>query len=265
MPTRAWTGAPLPSPFGMRLLTYAFIALVIPLAAVTRRQPGVRRAAVGRGAVHLCGVSVAPESAASGAMPRGRSSCWVITRRCRSPWPSCIRIFPFALRPTIFLKRVLTAGRAWSVPPSWAWPRIGAIHSPDLPLRDPRDVGVLVTFWGRYPRCCIRSLRELTGWFVDAVLLDRPDYATFARRSRASRAHSPACGANAGRGLCAARSGSEGARTVEWHEHPASALAQVDVTRRDGTKNSQGHPGRGGRRGFQLLVGGLIGGRRLPL
>src|SRR5476649_1631569 len=39
-----WTGAPLPSPFGMRLLTYGFIALVIPLAAVTRRQPGARRA-----------------------------------------------------------------------------------------------------------------------------------------------------------------------------------------------------------------------------
>src|SRR6267154_889613 len=27
----AWIGAPLPSPFGMRLLTYTFIALVIPL------------------------------------------------------------------------------------------------------------------------------------------------------------------------------------------------------------------------------------------
>jgi hypothetical protein len=39
----AWTGDPLPSAFGMRLLTYSFIALVVPLAAVTRRQPGARR------------------------------------------------------------------------------------------------------------------------------------------------------------------------------------------------------------------------------
>src|SRR5260221_944096 len=40
----AWMGAPLPSPLGMRLLTYTFIALVIPLAAVTRGRPGARRA-----------------------------------------------------------------------------------------------------------------------------------------------------------------------------------------------------------------------------
>src|SRR5439155_24544276 len=39
-----WVSDPLPSSFGMRLLTYAFIALVVPLAAVTRGQPGSRRA-----------------------------------------------------------------------------------------------------------------------------------------------------------------------------------------------------------------------------
>jgi hypothetical protein len=39
-----WANAPLPSGAGMRLLTYAFVALLVPLAAVTRRQPGGRRA-----------------------------------------------------------------------------------------------------------------------------------------------------------------------------------------------------------------------------
>ena len=40
----AWTAAPVPSSLGMRLLTYTFVALVVPLAAVTRGQPGRRRA-----------------------------------------------------------------------------------------------------------------------------------------------------------------------------------------------------------------------------
>src|SRR4029077_12322741 len=40
----AWAGAPVPSGLGMRLLTYTFVALVVPLAALTRGQPGARRA-----------------------------------------------------------------------------------------------------------------------------------------------------------------------------------------------------------------------------
>ena len=40
----AMTGGAVPAPLGMRLLTYTFVALVVPLAAVTRRQPGSRRA-----------------------------------------------------------------------------------------------------------------------------------------------------------------------------------------------------------------------------
>src|SRR5262249_8937545 len=40
----ALSGSPVPSPAGMRLLTYTFVGLVVPLAAVTRGQPGSRRA-----------------------------------------------------------------------------------------------------------------------------------------------------------------------------------------------------------------------------
>src|SRR5438128_5552313 len=36
-------GGVVPSAFGMRLLTYVFIALVVPLAVITRNQPGSRR------------------------------------------------------------------------------------------------------------------------------------------------------------------------------------------------------------------------------
>src|SRR6478736_5552352 len=37
-----WTGHAVPSALGMRLLTYTFVALVVPLAAVRRGQPGMR-------------------------------------------------------------------------------------------------------------------------------------------------------------------------------------------------------------------------------
>src|SRR4029450_9347020 len=40
----AVTSASVPSPLGMRLLTYTFVALVIPLVAVTRGRPGAGRA-----------------------------------------------------------------------------------------------------------------------------------------------------------------------------------------------------------------------------
>src|SRR5206468_978587 len=40
----AWIGAPVPSAPAMRLLTYSFVALIIPLIVVTRDQPGSRRA-----------------------------------------------------------------------------------------------------------------------------------------------------------------------------------------------------------------------------
>src|SRR5262249_5793121 len=40
----AVTAAAVPSPLGMRLLTYTFVTLVVPLVAVTRGRPGAGRA-----------------------------------------------------------------------------------------------------------------------------------------------------------------------------------------------------------------------------
>ena len=169
----AWTGAPLPSPPGMRLLTYAFIALVIPLAAVTRRQPGARRA-LWAAALSVFAVSALHLSQ----LHQGDASWPIELLGHHASLPLALAIlyqdFPFALA-DIFLKRALTlvalVGAALL-----GVAAIGVIHSPDLPLRDPRDVGVLVTLWVAtallYP-----TIRERIGWFVDTVLLDRPDYA----------------------------------------------------------------------------------------
>ena len=87
--------------------------------------------------------------------------------------------FPFALA-DLFLKRALTCSRS-SPPPCSAWRRSARFTRRSVPLRDPRDVGLLVTFWVAtallYPR-----LRDLIGWFVDSVLLHRPDYALLRAR-----------------------------------------------------------------------------------
>ena len=253
----AWIGAPLPSPFGMRLLTYAFIALVIPLAAVTRRQPGIRRA------LWAAALSIFAVSALHLSQLHQGDAAWPIELLGHhASLPLALAIlyqdFPFALA-DIFLKRALTlvalVGAALL-----GVAAIGAIHSPDLPLRDPRDVGVLVTFWVGtallYPK-----LRELIGWFVDAVLLDRPDYALL-RAEVGRRAQSQEHVATMLDEVCSQLAPALSARTVEWHEHPESSLAQVDTTAAAGAPTAVDVPVAEPPR-YQLVVGGLIGGRRL--
>ena len=89
----------------MRLLTYTFVALVAPLAAATRGQPGSRRA-LWVAALAIFAVSALHLSQLHREMPPGPSSCSGITPRCRWRWPSCIRTIPFALA-DLFLKRAL--------------------------------------------------------------------------------------------------------------------------------------------------------------
>jgi two-component system LytT family sensor kinase len=253
----AWTGAPLPSPFGMRLLTYAFIALVIPLAAVTRRQPGVRRA-LWAAALSIFAVSALHLSQ----LHQGDASWPIELLGHHASLPLALAIlyqdFPFALA-DIFLKRALTlvalVGAALL-----GVAAIGAIHSPDLPLRDPRDVGVLVTFWVGtallYPK-----LRELSGWFVDTVLLDRPDYATL-RAELGRQVQDQQDVPTMLDEVCTRLAPALSARTVEWRERPAPSVAQTDAVAAAGTRTvvdiSVAEPPR-----YQLEVSGLVGGRRL--
>ena len=83
---------------GMRLLTYTFLVLVPLLAAATRGQPGSRRA-LWVAALAIFAVSALHLSQLHRAMPRGPWSCSVITPRCRSRSPSCIRTSIRARRP----------------------------------------------------------------------------------------------------------------------------------------------------------------------
>ena len=182
----------------MRLLTYTFIALVLPLAVVTRGQPGARRA-LWAAALSIFAVSALHLSQ----LHQGDASWPVELLGHHASLPLAFAIlyqdFPFALA-DLFLKRALTllalvGGAIAGVA------AVGAIHSPDVPLRDPRDVGVLVTLWVAtallYP-----TLRDGIGWFVDTVVLHRPDYATLrAPHRRDARQRAQDVGRAARRGL----------------------------------------------------------------
>jgi two-component system LytT family sensor kinase len=251
----AWTGAQLPSPFGMRLLTYGFVGLVIPLAAVTRRQPGARRA-LWAAALSIFAVSALHLSQ----LHQGDASWPVELLGHHASLPLALAIlyqdFPFALA-DIFLKRALTlvalVGAALL-----GVAAIGAIHSPELPLRDPRDVSLLVTFWVGtallYPK-----IREVTGWFVDTVLLDRPDYATL-RAAVGRRVQEHQDVATMLDEVCTQLAPALSARTVQWRERPAAPVAPIDATRRTATAIDipVAEPPH-----YLLEVSGLVGGRRL--
>ena len=224
-----WVGDSLPSPLGMRLLTYTFITLVVPLAAVTRGQPGSRRA------LWVAALSIFAVSALHLSQLHQGDAAWpveLLGHHAALPLALAIlyQDFPFALA-DLFLKRALNiialVGMA-----ILGVATVGAIHSPDVPLRDPRDVGLLVTFWVAtallYPK-----LRDLIAWFVDSVLLDRPDYALLRARigSRAQRQQDI-------NGLlddaCAELAPALSARVVRWREivdTPAAAATQDLPTR----------------------------------
>ena len=139
-----WVGDALPSSIGMRLLTYTFIALVVPLAAVTRGQPGARRA-LWAAALSIFAVSALHLSQ----LHQGDASWPVELLGHHASLPLAFAIlyqdFPFALA-DLFLKRALSV-IALVAAAMLGVAAVGAIHSPELPLRDPRDVGLLVTFW----------------------------------------------------------------------------------------------------------------------
>jgi two-component system, LytTR family, sensor kinase len=252
-----WVGDPLPSRFGMRLLTYAFIALVVPLAAVTRGQPGARRA------LWAAALSIFAVSALHLSQLHQGDPAWPIELLGHhAALPLAVAIlyqdFPFALA-DLFLKRALNV-IALVTAAMLGVAAVGAIHSPDVPLRDPRDVGLLVTFWVAtallYPK-----LRDLIGWFVDSVLLHRPDYALLRARigQRAQRQQDIA-------GLlddaCAELAPALSARVVRWrelaetpaaeaiHDVPTRGAAIVDVPVAEPP-------------GYAIEVMELVGGRRL--
>jgi signal transduction histidine kinase len=173
----AWIGAPVPSALAMRTLTYTFVALVVPVAAATRGQPGSRRAlwvaalaAFAVSALHLSNVH------------RGDASWPVELLGHHASLPLAFAIlyqdYPFALA-DLFLKRALALLALLTV--TFAAIAVLGEYSTAFAQLDPQQVGVIVTLCAGvallYP-----ALRRSTAWFVDSIVLARPDY----RKLRAS-------------------------------------------------------------------------------
>ncbi len=183
----AWTGGAVPAAAGMRLLTYTFIALVFPLAAVTRGQPGSRRT-MWAAALAIFAVSALHLSQ----LHRGEASWPVELVGHHASLPLAFAIlyqdYPFALA-DLFLKRALSLLATVTL----AFVAIATFGArsdafAQFLQHDPRQVGLLVTLCVAtalvYP-----ALRQMTTHFVDRVLLHRPDYpllrAAVARRVQA--------------------------------------------------------------------------------
>jgi two-component system, LytTR family, sensor kinase len=181
----AASGGPVPSALGMRLLTYTFVALILPLAAVTRRQPGSRRA-LWAAALATFAVSALHLSQ----LHQGEAAWPIELVGHHASLPLALAIlyqdYPFALA-DLFLKRALSLLAIVGIV-------FGAIAIFGLEsvafaqfVRFPRQVSILVTLW-LATVLIFPSLRRFIVWFVDTVVLRRPDYrtlgATIARRAQ---------------------------------------------------------------------------------
>ena len=256
-----WTGEPLPSIFAMRLLTYTFIALVVPLAAVTRGQPGSRRA-LWAAALSIFAVSALHLSQ----FHQGEDPSWpveLLGHHASLPLALAIlyQDFPFALA-DLFLKRAL----ALLVVVTAAFVAVAGVGvrsaADPNPLRSARDVAILVMLWVAtallYPK-----LRDLVGWFVDSVVLARPDYDSI-RGELSMRAQRHSDIAALLDDACSQLAPALSARGVRWSEVPNVATT---VVANDPESNRVvaaaveipvAEPPR-----YVLEVGGLTGGRRL--
>ena len=181
-----WSGAPVPSPLAMKLLTYAFIGLVAPLAAITRGRPGAGRA------LWVAALATFAVSALHLSQLHRPEPAWpieLVGHHASLPLALAIlyQDYRFALA-DLFLKRALSLLAIVTV--AFAAIATFGVRSAAFARfvdSDPRQLTILVTLWMAtallYP-----VLRRLSAWFVDAVILHRPDYpalrATIAREAQ---------------------------------------------------------------------------------
>jgi signal transduction histidine kinase len=167
-------GAVVPSPDAMRLLTYTFVALVVPLAGATRGQPGSRRA------LWVTALAVFAVSALHLSQLHSGNPSWpveLVGHHASLPLALAIlyQDYPFAFA-DLFLKRALALLAVVTI----AFTAVatfgnGSAAFAEFIERDPRQFGLLMTLWVAtallYP-----TMRRVTAWFVDTVVLRRPNY-----------------------------------------------------------------------------------------
>jgi signal transduction histidine kinase len=251
----AWaTDAPLPSPLAMQLLTYSFIILVAPLAIVTRGQQNVRRA-LWAAALSIFAVSALHLSQ----FHQGDPSWPVELLGHHASVPLAIAIlyqdFPFAFA-DLFLKRAL----AMLVVVTLAFVSLIGLWTPATgAAAQARELGLLVTMWVAtamlYPK-----IREVVSWFVDTVVLRRPNFSQLldAVRTEVLQHDEVPAVLNA---VCRGLRPAFNATTVTWTELNGPSFLEtaeaVTATRASVQIPVAESPH------YALSVSGLMGGRRL--
>ena len=259
----AFTGATVPSALGMRLLTYAFVAIVVPLAGMTRGQPRSRRA-LWAAALATFAVSALHLSH----FHQGDASWPVELVGHHASLPLAFAIlyqdYPFALA-DLFLKRALAllaiVTMAFAVIVTFSARSTAFAQFMQL---DPRQVGILVTLWVAtallYP-----ALTKATSWFVDAIVLKRPDYRSLKiSMTRRIQSHDdvPTLMADVCAALTPALS-SSGVAWREWRADDADPMAGGLVVSRGGALAAMVIVPATEAPQYAITIAPLTGGRRL--
>ena len=204
---------------GLRLLTFGFMALVLPLAITTRRQPGARRA------LWMSAFGVFAVSALHLAQHERLQSTWfgeLIGHHASLPIALSIlyQEYPFALA-DVFLKRALALVTLMGLTlGAYVGLEMAHAHAGAVANTLPALVVLSVALGSAliYP-----ALMRAATWFVDTVVLHRVDYellrGTLARRANAATA--PAVILDA---ACDALTPALSAASVTWTQ-----VAQIDT------------------------------------
>jgi len=256
----ALQGSTVPATAGLRLLTIGFSALIFPLAIVTRRQPGARRA------LWVTALAVFAVSALHLSQQEQLQLSWpveLIGHHASLPLVLSIlyQEYPFAFA-DVFLKRALTLVALMTtallayvtMDSSGLLTTQGASNVPALLF-----LGVSLGTALLFP-----VLMRGSSWFVDSVVLRRVDYDLL--RARIARRLAEAATPHAALDVVTQAIGPAlSAASVRWHETSSrtdtEGLAIVDVPSR-GISADVAVPTADPPR-FAILVRDLRGGRRL--
>jgi two-component system LytT family sensor kinase len=257
----ALQGSAVPVKPGLRLLTIGFSALIVPLAIVTRRQPGARRA------LWMTALAVFAVSALHLSQQEQLQLSWpveLIGHHASLPLVLSIlyQEYPFALA-DVFLKRALTlvALMATALIAYVTMEMSGLLSA----SRESGNVPALL-FLGVSlgTALLVPALMRGSSWFVDSVVLRRADYdllrARIARRLAEATTESAALDV-----VTQTIAPALSAASVRWHETSphtdTEGLAIVEVPSRgisaDVTVPTTDRPR------LAILVRDLRGGRRL--
>jgi Histidine kinase len=227
----AFAGHKIPSVLGFELLTVFFIGVLAPLALLTRGQPGSRRA--------LWGVALAAFAVSALHLSQyDETAAWpieLIGHNASIPLAVAIlyQDYPFAFA-DLFVKRALTLIGLVAAVSASLW-LTGVGFGPG-PILSSSQVGALMVL------CVATALASpwiagAANWFVDTILLTRPDYRTIeARLGRRLSLHDEPAGVLDD--VCDELSVALSAASVRWFEDEedgplnVSELVTVDAGRR---------------------------------